>query len=375
MTIDKYLQYVVESKGSDLHLKVGRPPLIRVLGDLFPTELPVVTKQQMDNLVLSILSSHQKKKLEDERELDFSYLVEGLARFRGNVFFQLGELGAVFRTIPITVKTLDELEIPEVLKELIFKNQGIILITGPTGSGKSTTLASAIDLLNENVQKHIISIEDPIEFVHFDKKCTVSQREVGSDTLSFAQALKRALRQDPDIILVGEMRDAETIQIAMTAAETGHLVFSTLHTNDAKQSVDRIVDTFGPDQQHQVRMQLAVTLVATLSQRLIKKSNHSAMTPIVEVMINTPMIKKLIEEGKTGQIDKVIADSAQLYKMQTMNQHLYQLVKGNILTREDALSASNNPNDLRIMFQTQPMTPKRDLSTKQAPGSKLPWIK
>ena len=375
MNIDKYLKYLVESNGSDLHLKVGRPPLIRVLGDLFPTELPTVTKQQMDNLVLSMLSSHQKKKLEDERELDFSYLVEGLARFRGNVFFQLGELGAVFRAIPIHVKTLDELEIPEVLKELIFKNQGIILITGPTGSGKSTTLASAIDLLNESVQKHIISIEDPIEFVHFDKKCTVSQREVGSDTLSFAQALKRALRQDPDIILVGEMRDAETIQIAMTAAETGHLVFSTLHTNDAKQSIDRIVDTFGPDQQHQVRMQLAVTLVATLSQRLIKKSNHSAMTPIVEVMINTPMVKKLIEEGKTGQIDKVIADSAQLYKMQTMNQHLYQLVRGNVLTREDALNASNNPNDLRIMFQTQPMIPKRDLSTKQAPGSKLPWIK
>ena len=353
MNIDKYLRALVERGGSDLHLKVGRPPLMRIKGELLPSEYPVIGKEEIKKLLLPMLTEMQIKKLENEREIDFSYLVEGLARFRGNIFHQMGYLGAVFRVIPVQIMTIDELKLPQVLKELIFRNQGIILVTGPTGSGKSTTLAAMIDYLNMNRSDHIITIEDPVEFVHRDKKCVINQREVGFDTRSFSEALKRALRQDPDVILVGEMRDPETISIAMTAAETGHLVFSTLHTNDAKQSIDRIIDTFPPEQQHQVRMQLAMTLCAIISQRLIKKLDGSGRVAVIEVMINTPTIRKMIEEGKIGAIDKAIHDSASLYKMQTMNQHLFQLVKEGTITQEGALSISNNPNDLRIMFQTQ----------------------
>jgi len=353
MKIDDYFAALVQRGGSDLHLKVGRPPLMRIKGELLPTEYPVVGKEEVKKLLLPMLTEMQIKKLENEREIDFSYLVEGLARFRGNIFHQMGNLGAVFRVIPVQIMTIDELKLPPVLKELIFRNQGIILVTGPTGSGKSTTLAAMIDYLNMNRSDHIITIEDPVEFVHRDKKCEINQREVGFDTRSFSEALKRALRQDPDVILVGEMRDPETISIAMTAAETGHLVFSTLHTNDAKQSIDRIIDTFPPEQQHQVRMQLAMTLCAIISQRLIKKLDGSGRVAVIEVMINTPTIRKMIEEGKIGAIDKAIHDSASLYKMQTMNQHLFQLVKEGTITQEGALSVSNNPNDLRIMFQTQ----------------------
>ncbi|MBI4709539.1 MAG: type IV pilus twitching motility protein PilT [Nitrospirae bacterium] len=353
MKIDEYLKALVERGGSDLHLKVGRPPLMRIKGELMPAEYPPVGRDEIKEFLLPMLSDSQIKKFEAERELDFSYFVEGLARFRGNMFYQMGSMGAVFRAIPMEIKTLDQLALPEVFKELVFRNQGIILVTGPTGSGKSTTLAAMIDHLNENRPLHIITIEDPLEFVHKDKKCTINQREIGFDTLSFSAALKRALRQDPDVILVGEMRDAETITIAMTAAETGHLVFSTLHTNDAKQSIDRIIDTFSPEQQHQVRMQLAMTLCATVSQRLIKSADGKGRVAVIEVMINTPSIRKMIEEGKTGAIDKMINDSASLYKMQTMNQHLLQLAKNRVITKEDALSVSNNPNDLRIMFQTQ----------------------
>jgi twitching motility protein PilT len=353
MKIDDFFTALVQRGGSDLHLKVGRPPLMRIKGELLPTEYPVIGKEEMKKLLLPMLTEMQIKKLENEREIDFSYFVEGLARFRGNIFHQMGYLGAVFRVIPVQIMTIDELKLPPVLKELVFRNQGIILVTGPTGSGKSTTLAAMIDYLNMNRSDHIITIEDPVEFVHRDKKCVINQREVGFDTRSFSEALKRALRQDPDVILVGEMRDPETISIAMTAAETGHLVFSTLHTNDAKQSIDRIIDTFPPEQQHQVRMQLAMTLCAIISQRLIKKLDGSGRVAVIEVMINTPTIRKMIEEGKIGAIDKAIHDSASLYKMQTMNQHLFQLVKEGTITQEGALSVSNNPNDLRIMFQTQ----------------------
>ena len=353
MKIEEYLKALVLMGGSDLHLKVGRPPLMRLKGELIPTEYPVLGMENIMDLLLPMLTDIQIKKLEDERELDFSYPVEGLARFRGSIFHQMGYLGAIFRVIPVEIKTIEQLGLPQVLKELVFRNQGIILVTGPTGSGKSTTLAAMVDYLNESKPYHIITIEDPVEFVHKDKKCTINQREIGFDTLSFSTALKRALRQDPDVILVGEMRDPETITTAMTAAETGHLVFSTLHTNDAKQSIDRIIDTFSPEQQHQVRMQLAMTLCATVSQRLVKKADGSGRVAVIEVMINTATIKKLIEEEKIGAIDRAIHESASLYKMQTMNQHLFQLVKDGTVTKEDALSISNNPNDLRIMFQTQ----------------------
>lgn len=371
MKIDEYLRYLVEKNGSDLHLKAGRPPLLRIKGELVPSEYPVIGKDEIKELLLPMFTDLQVKKLEDDRELDFSYLVEGLARFRGNIFHQMGYLGAVFRVIPVEIKTIDQLDLPQVLKELVFKNQGIILVTGPTGSGKSTTLAAMIDHLNVNRHHHIITVEDPVEFVHRDKNCTINQREVGFDTRSFSEALKRALRQDPDVILVGEMRDPETITIAMTAAETGHLVFSTLHTNDAKQSIDRIIDTFPPQQQHQVRMQIAMTLHATVSQRLVKKSDGSGRVAIIEIMINTPTIRKMIEEGKIGAIDKAIQDSASLYKMQTMNQHLFQRVIEGMITKEDALSVSNNANDLRIMFQTQ-MPGAQPTAQQQAPTQPKP---
>lgn len=368
MNVGEYLKVLIEKGGSDLHLKVGRPPLMRIKGELLPSEYPPIKKEEIRNLLFPMLTEMQVRKLETERELDFSFLIEGLARFRGNIFLQMGNFGAVFRVIPVEIKTIDQLGLPQILKELVFKNQGIILVTGPTGSGKSTTLAALIDYLNENRLCHIIAIEDPVEFVHRDKKCVINQREIGFDTRSFSEALKRALRQDPDIILVGEMRDPETISIAMTAAETGHLVFSTLHTNDAKQSIDRIIETFPPEQQHQVRMQLAMTLCATLSQRLIKRSDGSGRVAVMEVMINTPTIKRMIEEGKVGAIDKAIHDAASLYKMQTMNQDLFRLVKEGVIMKEDALSFSNNPNDLRIMFQTQmPASPPTSLPPK-TPG-------
>lgn len=353
MKIEELLRALVEKEGADLHLKFNRPPLMRIKGGLSPSDFPVIARDEMKTMLYSMLTELQIRKLENERELDFSYFVEGLARFRGNIFYQMGHLGAVFRAIPVRKKTVEELKLPSVLNELVQRKQGIVLVTGPTGSGKSTTLAAMINRINETRHEHIITIEDPIEFVYTDNLCVINQREVGIDTQSFSEALKRALRQDPDIILVGEMRDPETISIAMTAAETGHLVLSTLHTNDAKQSIDRIIDTFPPEQQHQVRMQLAVTLSATISQRLVRTADGKGRVAAVEIMINTPTIRKLIEEGKIGMIDKIMAESASLYKMQTYNQHLFRLVKDGIVTREDALSISLNPNDLRIMFQTQ----------------------
>jgi twitching motility protein PilT len=328
----------------------------------------------MKELLFPILTENQKNKLIEERELDFSYLIEGISRFRGAIFFQSGFLSAVFRAIPMKIQTLDDLGHPPILKELIMAHQGLILITGPTGSGKSTTLAALVDYLNCNTKKHIITIEDPLEFVHNDKLCTINQREVGCDTSSFFTALKRALRADPDVILVGEMRDPETIQTALTASETGHLVLSTLHTNYAKQSISRIIDAFPPDQHHHIRIRTAASLVATVAQRLVKRSDGKGRIALIEIMINTPTIRKLISEDKLDQIDKMIAESAHLYKMQTMNQHLFQLVIDDVLTKEHALSESHNPNDLRIMLQTQAVAVKKEEEKKkELVASKLPW--
>ncbi len=375
MMIDQYLRDLIRNEGSDLHLKVGRPPLMRIRGDLLPTKLPPLTKNAMDEILLPMLSEGQKKKLVEERELDFSYLIEGIARFRGAIFHQSGFLSAVFRLIPMKIQTLDDLGHPPVLKELIMAHQGLILVTGPTGSGKSTTLAALVDYLNINTKKHIITIEDPLEFVHADKMCTINQREVGSDTSSFFTALKRALRADPDVILVGEMRDPETIQTALTASETGHLVLSTLHTNYAKQSISRIIDAFPPEQHHHIRIRTAASLVATVAQRLVKRSDGTGRVAVIEIMINTPTIRKLISDERLDQIDKMIAESAHLYKMQTMNQHLFQLVIDGVLTREHALNESHNPNDLRIMLQTQEVAIKKEQEEKKKAlvGSKLPW--
>ncbi len=367
-----YLRELIKRGGSDLHLKVGRPPLFRIRGDLLPTEFPAIGKKDMEDLLLPILNGVQRERLERERELDFSYLIEELARFRGSYFFQMDKLGGVFRVIPIQIATLEELGLPEVLKEIVSREQGLILVTGPTGSGKSTTLAAMVNYLNERVDKHIITIEDPIEFIHDDKKCVINQREVGNDTRSFSEALRHALRQDPDIILVGEMRDPETIHTALTASETGHIVVSTLHTTYAKQSISRIIDAFEPSQQNHVRIRTAMSLIATVAQKLIKKSDGSGRTAVMEVMINTPTVRKLIIDEKLDQIDKAIEDSAKLYKMQTFNQHLFSIVRDGVLTKEDALAASYNPNDLRIMFQTQMVGDKVENAKK---AQKPTWIK
>lgn len=372
MKIEKYLRILVDKGGSDLHLKVGRPPLMRIEGELSPMEgIPEISKEEIKEILYEMPTKMQIIKLEEELELDFSYVIEGLARFRGNIFHQMGHLGAVFRVIPMEILTIEQLGLPDVLNDIVEQKSGIVLVTGPTGCGKSTTLAAMINKVNETRRQHIVTIEDPIEFVHQDKMCTINQREVGSDTASFSNALKRALRQDPDIILVGEMRDPETINIAITAAETGHLVFSTLHTVDAKHSIDRIIDTFPPEQQHQIRIQLSSALRAIISQRLVKASDGNGRVAVVEIMINTATIRKLIQESNVGMIDKIIAESALLYKMQTQNQHLFKLVEEGRIYKEDALNISKNQNDLRIMFQTKTMAPKEKNKGSGKPGDIL----
>ncbi|OVE73534.1 hypothetical protein BVX93_01370 [bacterium B13(2017)] len=351
--IDEVLKGLLNKNGSDLHLKVGLKPIMRIKGDLeIQEELSPISQEDMEIIVDKILAQSQKQIFNTNHEVDTSYEIPDVARFRGNIFLQKGKYGAVFRIIPNIIPTIEEMNYPPIIKDFTEKEQGLILVTGPTGSGKSTTLAAMINHINENEKVHIITIEDPIEFVHKDKKAVVNQREIGFDTLSFANALRAALRQDPDIILVGEMRDAITIQIAMAAAETGHLVFSTLHTIDAKQTIDRIIDTFDPLQQHQIRMQLANVLQAVISQKLIPKADNSGRIAAQEIMINSPMIKKLIEENKSGAIQKAMDESSSFYGMQTFNQHLFNLVKQNVITEEIALSSSMNSADLKIKLQT-----------------------
>jgi len=353
-SITDLLRTLHEQGGSDLHLKVGRPPMMRLRGDLAPlAESPVLTAEDVERLMSGVISADQRTRLHADKELDFSFSIAGIARFRGNAFFQRGVPGVVFRLIPAKIPTLDDLGLPEVLKELSLKKQGLFLVTGPTGSGKTTTLSAIIDHINSHLPVNIVTLEDPIEFVYEDKMAVINQREIGSDTADFAQGLRRALRQDPDVILVGEMRDAETINTVLNAAETGHLVFATLHTNDAKQSIDRILDTYAPEVQHQIRMQLAKCLLAVASQRLLKRADGRGLVAVQEIMINTPLVQKLIEDDKIGAIGKAIEDSVSFYKMQSLNQDLLKLVKANTITAEEALTASRNPNDLRIHLQTQ----------------------
>lgn len=353
VNIDQYLEKILEQNGSDMHLKVGEPPIFRLKGELVKTEFPTVEDADLQHVVDTLLTPQKKELMDRNRGIDFSYELKGKARFRVNVFYQKGHLGAVYRLIPMEIPTMESLNLPKTLKEIVMRKQGLILITGPTGSGKSTTLSALVNYINETVSRHIITIEDPIEFVHENKKGLVNQREIGWDAASFAEALRQALRQDPDVVLVGEMRDPETINIAVTAAETGHLVFSTLHTNDAKQSIDRIIDTFPPEQQHQIRMQLALVLLAVVSQRLVVKKDGQGRVAAMEIMINSPMIKKLIEEGKSGAITKAIEDSKDYYGMQSFNQDLFRLWKDGIITQEEALAISMNPSDLKLQFQTQ----------------------
>jgi twitching motility protein PilT len=341
---------VVDRRASDLHITAGAPPMVRVRGRLAAVDgYPTLTPTDTREIIYSILSNDQRQRLETNWQLDFAYQVPGRARFRVNAYFQRAALGAAFRLIPFEIAPLDSLGLPPAVKEMANRPRGLVLVTGPTGSGKSTTLASLIDVINEQREEHIMTIEDPIEFLHRHKKCIVNQRELGSDATTFAEALKAALRQDPDVILVGEMRDMETIGTAITAAETGHLVFATLHTQDTPQTVDRIVDVFPAAQQGQVRVQLAVGLQGIVTQQLLPTADGSGRCVAAEVLVPTPAVRNLIREGKTHQIYSVLQTGG-AQGMQTMDAALAGLVRGGRITRQLAESRSSTPDELRRLL-------------------------
>lgn len=342
MDISELLAFGVEQGASDCHLSAGEPPMIRIHGDLKKLESPPLTKEQVHALVYDIMTDVQRKTFEETRECDFSFELGDVARFRVNVFMQRKGEGAVFRTIPTQILTLEQLGMPPILKQLCEKEKGLILVTGPTGSGKSTTLAAMVDYLNNTFEGHILTVEDPIEFVHQSKKCLVNQRELGPHTHSFANALRSALREDPDAILVGEMRDLETIQLALTAAETGHIVFGTLHTSSAPKTVDRVIDVFPPNQQAQIRAQFAESIEAVMTQTLLKKKGGGRAAAL-EIMTGTTAIRNLIREGKIHQIPGTMQVS-QKDGMQTMDMALQNLVARGLVTKEEAQSKSMTPN-------------------------------
>lgn len=348
--IDDLLRLMLQRGGSDLHITVGSPPGIRQRGEIVVVEdMKPLTPRDTMEMILGLLSEEQRRRFETELELDFAYSIPGVSRFRANVFQQRNSMGAVFRVIPIKIPTMDELGLPKVCRFLADRPRGLVLVTGPTGSGKSTTLAAMIDHINDLRPMHIITLEDPIEFMHRNKKAFVNQREIGEDTHSFASALKRALRQDPDVILVGEMRDLETISAAITAAETGHLVLATLHTTGGPETVDRIVDVFPPHQQQQVRMQLSNSLEGVLSQVLLRSTDGRSRVMAMEIMLGIPAISNLIREGKTHQMETIIQGGAQL-GMQTLDQHLKNLLTQGKITFEEAISKAKNPRELAAML-------------------------
>lgn len=346
LDINEMLDEVIKRGASDLHITVGVPPVLRVNGVLVRMDTPRLTSNDTREMVYSILTARQRETLESNLEFDLSYSVPGSARFRVNAYFQRNSVGAAFRIIPYRIKTMEELKLPLIVKEFARLPRGFILVTGPTGQGKSTTLAAIIDLINSSREEHIITIEDPIEFLHLHKKCIVNQREVGSDTHSFSNALKFALRQDPDVILVGEMRDLETIQTALTAAETGHLVFATLHTQDAPQSIDRIIDVFPTYQQQQVRLQLASTVQAIVTQQLVPTKDRRSRVPAVEVMIATSAIRNMIRDARIHQIYSSMQAGGQL-RMQTMDASLAALYRAGQITYETGLARAHNKDDFR----------------------------
>ncbi len=341
---------VVDRRASDLHLTAGAPPMLRVRGRIAPIEgYPVLSQTDTREIVYSILTGAQRQKLENNWQLDFAYQMPGKARFRVNAYFQRSAIGAAFRLIPFEVVPLESLALPPVVADFATRPRGLVLVTGPTGSGKSTTLASLIDVINSTREEHIMTIEDPIEFLHRHKKCIVNQRELGSDATSFAEALKAALRQDPDVILVGEMRDVETISTAITAAETGHLVFATLHTQDTPQTIDRIIDVFPAAQQGQIRSQLAVALQGIMTQTLIPTADGSGRCVAAEILVPTPAVRNLIREAKSHQIYSVLQTGAS-HGMQTMDSSLAQLVRAGKITRQMAESRAHSGEELRRLL-------------------------
>ncbi len=344
MDISELLAFVVKNKASDLHLSAGLPPMIRVHGDVRRINLPPLEHKDVHAMVYDIMNDGQRKFYEENLECDFSFEIPNLARFRVNAFNQNRGAGGVFRTIPSKVLSLEDLKAPKVFGEIANQPRGVVLVTGPTGSGKSTTLAAMVNHLNENEYGHILTVEDPIEFVHESKKCLMNQREVGPHTLSFANALRSALREDPDVILVGEMRDLETIRLAMTAAETGHLVFGTLHTSSAAKTIDRIIDVFPAEEKEMMRAMLSESLRAVISQTLMKTKDGTGRVAAHEIMVGTPAIRNLIREGKVAQMYSAIQSGAQL-GMQTLDQNLADLVKRNVVSREEARNKAANKDN------------------------------
>ncbi|MDI9601387.1 MAG: type IV pilus twitching motility protein PilT [Armatimonadota bacterium] len=349
--LTELLTTLVERNGSDLHMKVGQPPVIRVDGTLYRLEgYPRMSPDDVRAAMYSILSQEQVDEYEENLELDLSHSISGVGRYRVNVLQQRGYVGGVFRHIPFQIPSIDELGLPPVLKQISMRPRGLVLVTGPTGSGKSTTLAAMVHHMNAHRHAHIITIEDPLEFIHSDNLCCINQRELGGDTHSFGHALRHVMRQNPDIILVGEMRDLETIQLAITAAETGHLVLATLHTTDAAQTIDRVIDVFPPEQQEQIRSQLATTLEAIVCQTLLPlKSGHGRVAAF-EIMVGTPAIKTIVREGKTHQIPALVQTGSEA-GMISLEHYLLTLIQQDLVTFEEALAKSNNPREFTELAQ------------------------
>jgi twitching motility protein PilT len=369
MNINDLLKIAVERKASDLHLKVGGHPVIRVDGDLIPLgELKRLMQEDTIAMAFSIMNARQKQRFKEELELDVAYSVPGLGRFRCNVFQQRGAVGLVLRVIPARIQSIRELMLPPVIERICEERRGLILCTGTTGSGKSTSLAAMIDYINGSRTEHIITVEDPIEFLHRDKKSIVNQREIDVDTRTFAGALRAALRQDPDVILVGEMRDYETIETALLAAETGHLVFSTLHTLDATETINRIISVFPPHHQKQIRIQLSQVLKAVISLRLVPRADGMGRVPAAEVLISTAYIRECIEnKEKTKFIREQISLGTSQYGMQTFDQSLYQLYRSGLITLDEALKRASNPDEFRLKIQGVQFT--ADISREQMEDS------
>jgi twitching motility protein PilT len=347
VNLQQLLKAMVEQGSSDLHITTGAPPQLRIDGALVPLRVNPLTPVDTKQICYSVLTDTQKMRFEEDQELDFSFGVRNLARFRANMFIQRGAVGGVFRTIPFKIKTISDLGLPPIIEELCNKPRGLVLITGPTGSGKSTSLAAMIDKINTERHEHIITIEDPIEYLHPHKNCLVNQREVGADTASFKKALKYILRQDPDVVLVGEMRDLETIEAALVTAETGHLCFATLHTNSAVQTINRIIDVFPPSQQSQIRAQLSFVLEGIVCQTLLPRAQGNGRVPALEVMIPNAAIRNLIREDKLHQIYSQMQIGQGKSGMQTLNQSLAQLYLKRLITLEEAVSHSSDPEELQ----------------------------
>jgi twitching motility protein PilT len=351
VNLHQLLRAMIEKGASDMHITTGSPPLLRIDGAIVPLKLQPLSPIETKQLCYSVLTEEQKIQFEKNKELDLSFGVKSLSRFRANIFMQRGAVSGAFRSIPFKILSFDELGLPPIVAELASKPRGLILVTGPTGSGKSTTLASIIDKINSETRQHIMTVEDPIEYLHPHKRSIVNQREIGSDTGTFKQALKYVLRQDPDVVLVGEMRDLETIEAALTIAETGHLVFATLHTNSAIQSINRVIDVFPPHQQSQVRAQLSFVLEGVISQLLLPRAGAPGRCLAMEVMVPNAAIRNLIREDKVHQIYTQMQVGQQKHGMQTLNQSLYSLYARRMITLEEAMGRSNDIEELRMMIE------------------------